>query len=302
MRLASLIVATSTVLSGCAAIKPPASLLPSADAALGQLRAQQACGQSLHTSAKVDNWSPDGRIRSEVLLYAAGPASLRIDAMAFGVNALTLTSDGREFRLSDLRAKQFLVGPATACNLARVTQVPLPGEVLVGLLRGKAPVLKHSTANSTLAWDTHGYYVLNLAGANQSSETIRLAVHPDDVSKPWHAQRLRVLGATVFQQGIALYDAELSEHAPAAMGTPRVDPDGLESPLPLSGPVCAAELPRVLRLKVPEADQDVLFRFQDPEWNAPLPDGAFTHEAAAGLSVYRVDCNDSDAAGARKTP
>ncbi len=290
---ASFVVASFAALTGCAAVKPPASQLPSADAALTQLRAQQACAQSLHTSAKVDNWSPEGRIRSEVLLYAAAPASLRLDAMAFGVNALTLTSDGREFRMSDLRAKRFLVGPATACNLARVTHVPLPGDVLVGLLRGKAPVLKHSAAGATLQWDPHGYYVLSLAGANQSAESIKVAVHPDDRGKPWNAQRLRVLGATVSQQGVALYDAELSEHAPAAMGTPRIDTEGVDEPLPVSGPICAAELPRVLRLKVPEADQDVLFRFSDPEWNAPLPPGAFTHEAAAGMGVYRVDCTDT---------
>lgn len=278
-------------LGACAPAKPPASALPSAEAALAQLRAQQACGQSLHTRAKVDNWSPEGRIRSEVLLYAAGPASLRLDAMAFGVNALTLTSDGHEFRLSDLRAKQFLTGPASACNLARVTQVPVPGDVLVGLLRGKAPVLKHAPRDASIRWDTAGHYTIELRGLNATSEAIHVGVHPEDYTKPWALQRLRVLGASVTQQGITLYQAELDEHAPAAMGEPRVDPEGVDEPLPVSGPMCHAELPRVLRLKVPEAEQDVLFRFEEPEWNAPLPLGAFTHDPAAGLSVFRVDCD-----------
>lgn len=295
MRRSSTLLAGALSLSACAPAKPPVSPLPSAEAALAQLRSQQACAQSLHASAKVDNWSPEGRIRSDVLLYAAGPASLRLDAIAFGVNALTLTSDGAEFRMSDLRGKQFLVGRASACNLARVTQVPVPGEVLVGLLRGKAPVLKHQSAGATqLRWDGKGYYVLDVQGAHASTEQLKIAVHPEDFGKPWAAQRLRVLGVRVTQQGIPLYQAELEGHQRIKNGVARVDPEGIDDPIAASGPACDAELPRTVRLQVPEADQDVLFRFDEPEWNPPLPPGVFTHEATAGLQVYRVECDDRD--------
>src|SRR5690606_21543152 len=139
---------------------------------------------------------------------------------------------------------RFLHGPAAACNIARLTTIEMPGHVLVSLLRGEAPILKHGDADATISWDSGGYYVVTIKSTRQAEEEIRIAPHPADFGLPWDKQRMRVVDVVVRQEGWVLYHAELDEHAPAPMSGPRVDPDGLDPPIPPSGPVCTAELPR----------------------------------------------------------
>src|SRR6185437_7623083 len=102
--------------------------------------------------------SPQGRIRGKVYLLAVVPDRVRIDAEAFGNMVYSLTSDGREFQMLDVRQKELLHGPASPCNLARLTQVPIPGHALVSLLMGEAPVLVHQPQGATIAWDAKGFY------------------------------------------------------------------------------------------------------------------------------------------------
>src|SRR5690606_20329289 len=109
-----------------------------------------------------------------------------------------------------------------------------------------------------------------------------------DFNLPWDKQRLRVLDVEVKQQGIVLYHAELEGHRPAAMDEPRVDPDGLDPPIPTSGPHCTAELPRTIHVEVPGKEEDVLFRYERVTWNPPLPEGTFTQPVPPGVSVEEV--------------
>ena len=202
------------------------------------------CARAVQATAKIDRFGEGGRVRGEVLLFAAEPARIRMDVVSpFGVSLLTLTTDGSRFALRDSRSKRFYVGPASACNIARLTTVPVPGHVLVDLFRGVAPVLRHDARAATMVWDDHGYWVIALAGTHQSREEIHLAPRPDDWASPWDRQRMRVLDVRVEQQGFEIYHAELSDHAAAATAGPREDPDNLTPPLPPSGPACAAEIP-----------------------------------------------------------
>ena len=132
------------VLTGCPSMKPPPSQMPSAQAAIDRLRATGACGTGLQAAAKIDHFGEKGRVRGDLLMFASIPARIRMDIVSpFGVTVATLASDGREFSLADLREKRFFIGPASACNIARLTTVPIPGSVLVELLRGQPPVLIH---------------------------------------------------------------------------------------------------------------------------------------------------------------
>lgn len=246
----------------------------------------------IHASAKIDHFGQQGRVRGDLLMFAFWPARLRMDVigpMNVGVVA-TLTADADRFTLSDLRQKRFFFGPAKACNIARLTTVPMPGHVLVSMLRGEAPVLKHEPPQASIAWDSSGYYVIKIASTRDANETIHLAPHPADFGLPWQQQRLRVLDIEVRQEGYVLYHAALAEHKPAAMSGPRLDPDGIDPPVPVSGPVCQAELPRKIHVEVPGKDEDVQFRYEDVSWNAPLIEGLFTQQAPAGLDVQKVDC------------
>ena len=109
-------------------------------------------------------------------------------AATFATASADLTADGKDFKLADLEQKTFFYGPATACNLARFTQVPVPGHALVSLLRGEAPVLLHKdgAGKAEIKWDGSHYKIV-INSTQQAEEEIHLGVHPDDFEKPWKA-------------------------------------------------------------------------------------------------------------------
>ncbi len=277
--------------AGCKAVAPPPSLLPSAAIALERLRATGRCEVAIQASAKVDHFGDHGRLRGDLLMFIAVPARIRMDAVSpFGATVLTLTSDGRRFALADFREKRFFAGPASACNIARLTSVPVPPNVLVDLLRGQAPVLKHDPAAGQLAWSSKGYYVLTLPSTRDATEELHLAPRPDDWGRPWAEQRMRLLDVTVRQYGGVLYHAELAGHEVAAMGKVRIDELGVDPPLSPSGPFCDAEIPRRIHLEVPDPSEDVVFRYGETTWNPPLPDGVFTQSPPGGMRLEPVEC------------
>ncbi|HSO41170.1 MAG TPA: hypothetical protein VLT33_51945, partial [Labilithrix sp.] len=285
---------TVALLGGCG-IPPPASQLPSASAAIDRMRATLApctgvqAGASFEVSRRVALVF-SGSVRGDVLLYAASPSRVRLDIVSsFGISLATLTSDGTRFAFADLREKRFSVGEASACNIARFTTVPMPPNVLVDLLLGRAPVLKHVSAG-TIEWSGDGYYVVTIPGTRDASEEIRLAPAPADLRKPWSEQRMRVVGVKVQQYGSTLYDASLAGHARAPMAKERVDADGIDPPIPPSGPLCEAELPRRIHIEVPDRNEELDLRYKDVAWNPPLPDGIFEQSPPPGLPVVPVRC------------
>jgi hypothetical protein len=286
--------ALAVVLTGCARapIAPPASVPPSGDDALARMHATFACARAVQASAKIDHFGQEGRARGDLLLFAARPARVRMDIVSpFGVALYTLTANGSEFALADLKDKHFYVGPATACNIARLTSVPVPAHVLVDLLQGEAPVLVHAPREPTIAWSPEGYYAITIPSTRSAREEIHLAPRPDDWNRPWTEQRMRVLDVRVEQAQFVLYHAEMSEHAGAVTAGPREDPDGLAPPLAPSGPACDAEIPRKLHVEVGDPEADVRFQYEDRRWNPPLPQGTFEQPPPDGLRVERVSCD-----------
>jgi len=287
-----LLAVSSFLFSGCVSVPPPASQVPSAASAIERLRATGDCEVALKAKAKIDHFSEHGRVRGDLYMFVAVPARLRLDAISpFGVALATLTSDGTSFALADLRARRFYVGPASACNIARLTTVPLPAHVLVDLLRGQAPVVRHDSAGSVV-WSPKGYYVVTLHGTRDATEELRLTPHPDDRDKPWDQQRMRLLDVLVWQKGVLLYHASLDDHRAAPMSAPLVDAAGLDPTLPPSGELCRAEAPRKIHVEVPALGEDVIFRYDDIAWNPPLPEGTFAQAPREGLATTPVTCDE----------
>ena len=278
------------LLTGCPT-PPPASQLPNAAAAIDRMKATAACGVGVKAAAKIDYFGEHGRIRADLSVLAFTPARLRMGVFTMNQLVATLASDGQRFAMDDQREKRFLVGAASACNIARITQVPIPGHALVSLLRGQAPILKHEPTAGTITWSGKGHYILTIPSSREATEEILLAPHPDDFGKPWGEQRMRVLGVTVHQYGDVLYEAKLSDFRPAAMAGVRVDPDGIDPPIPPSGPQCTAELPRKIEVEVPMQDQEVVFTYDQATWNEPLIEGVFTLPAPPGFPVVPVRCD-----------
>lgn len=296
MRVAcSLVGLLAPALLGCPSVAPPRSMIPTADAALDRMRASTDCGKSVQVNAKIDVFGDQGRVRGDLLMFAVAPARIRMDVLSpppLSSPIAVLTSDGKRFALYDQRDKKFFVGEASACNIARLTVLPIPGHAMVDLLRGRAPVLKHAPGSGTIEWSTKGYYVVTIPSTRTAIEEIHLAPHPSDLRAEWNQQRLRVLDVQVRQYGDMLYHAELQGHLPAPMAKDRVDPEGIDPPIPPSGPHCEAEIPRRIHVDVPVTGQDIELRYDQVTWNPPLPEGVFTQQAPAGMEVAPVKCED----------
>jgi len=223
---------SALAIAGCGgAIPAPASPLPSQAAAIERMRASAQGCNGVQATAKIDRRGDGGRIAGDLDMMVIAPQNLRMDVQSFGNVVATMTSDAKRFAFLDLRDKRFYVGPARPCNLARFTRVPIAGTALVELLRGQAPVLRdwqRTTSAVAPSWHGDGHYSVVLRDDHGNEEEIELAPHPDDVNKPWNAQRMRVVGVTVRQAGLVWYRAELGDHAPAPMSKERVDPEGID--------------------------------------------------------------------------
>lgn len=283
--------ALCAALGGCTR-SPPPSQFPSAQDALARMHATYACSRGIQGEAKLDYFGEQGRVRGNVLYMSMLPDSLRFDVFSpFGVTLSTLTADGRDFALYDLREKSFLSGPANTCNVMRFTQVPVPPFALAQLLRGEAPVLVHEQPQATLAWEG-GVYVLRVTSKHSATQEIHLEPNPNDWAEPWAKQRVRVLEVRVAQHGMDLYHAYLADHVAASTAPPRKDQDGLEPTLMPSGPECHAEIPRRLRLVTPDTDQELVLRNKDVVHNPPLPEGSFRQGPPRGVTIRRSVCAD----------
>jgi hypothetical protein len=284
-----------SVFLGCGGA--PRSQFPTADAALGRMRETYACSRGVGADAKLDYFGDEGRARGNVLYKVSLLERMRFDVYSpFGVMLSTLSSDGKQFALYDLRQKQFLHGPALPCNVERFTRVPVPPFALVQLLRGEAPVLVHDAAGASISWDSgflglgSGAYKVRIASKHGAEEEIRLVPVDDDFDLPWSKQRLRVLEVRVLQHGTELYTAELRDHRPGRTAAPRVDEDGLGPTLPPSGPACNAELPARVRISVPDSGHDLLIVNEEVVHNPPLTDGDFKQSPPSGVRVRYVTC------------
>ncbi len=291
-----LLIAVALAAVGCGG--PPPSQFPSADAAISRMRATQACSRGVRADAKIDYFGEEGRVRTSALFFAVRPENLRFDVLApsnLGM-AMILTSDGERFALADKLNSRFISGPALSCNVERFTQVPVPPHALVSLIGGEAPVLVHQPAQAEVAWSGAflggGEYVVTIRSKHEALETIRLEPYPADWDKPWDQQRVRVVGVKVQQRDYVLYEAILTDYQAAHTAKPIVDPDGLGGDVMPSGPKCAAELPRSLRIEVPEQDKDLTLRIQSIEHNPPMLQGTFRQEPSGGMRVERSECVD----------
>ncbi len=96
----------------------------------------------------------------------------------------TLTSDGKQFSLLDVRQNRFLTGPAKACNVARLINLSLPPDDIVTVLMGGAPLV--GTVKG-VSWDQNngGREVLTLATPDGGEEIIKL----DARDKRWDVMR-----------------------------------------------------------------------------------------------------------------
>src|SRR5258706_8221548 len=129
---------------------------PTADELLRVLRARDEQLRTLHADARADHMGEGGeRVKVTVEMMLARGGKMRLAAEnPLGGAVATLVSDGREFALLDAQHNRFLVGPARACNVARLIRVELEPAEVVAVLMGGAPL---GGTPAGVSWDpTHG--------------------------------------------------------------------------------------------------------------------------------------------------
>lgn len=297
--LGALLLVATFGLQGCCALGgcAPASMFPTARAAIDAMRGQQQCSRALRGEARLDYFGDAGRAKVSAFFMSQHPQNLRFDLVSpFGTPLATLTSNNHSFALLDREHKVYYVGPAAECNVERFLKVPIPPEALVQLLAGEAPVLVHEPGDAQIEW-SGGRYVVRIASKHGAQQVIEFEVPREDRELPYDQQRLRLRQVRVSQQGVELYRVELRDYARAAMAGPRVDPEGIEADLPPSGPQCQAEAPHRLRFVIPISDQDVAFDQKELEHNPPLIESAFTQQPPPGVRIERSLCEVPSSGG-----
>jgi hypothetical protein len=233
VRAFSLALVVCAAATGCYPAAPP-SRFPDAASLLARLHAQQTCSRGLSGEGKIDYFGKEGRIRGSLLFMVASPDRVRFDVVSpFGATLSTLTSDGQNFSLYDLRQKVFLHGLANACNLGQFTHVPMPPHALVSLLRGEPPVLVHTPEQASLSWEA-GHYIVRISSKHAATQEIAISPRGADYDKPYAEQHVDLSSVEVRQQNYVLYRAELAEPEPAVTAPPRSDPDGIDPDVPAS--------------------------------------------------------------------
>jgi outer membrane lipoprotein-sorting protein len=275
--------------TGCARSAPP-SRFPDAQSLLARLHDEQRCSRGLSAEGKIDYFGKEGRVRGSLMFMASSPDRVRLDVVSpFGATISTLTSNGTDFALYDLRQRVFLHGAANACNLGQFTHVPMPPHALVSLLRGEPPVLLHQPPQATLAWEG-GRYVVRIVSDHAATQEIAISPSDADYDKPYAQQRVELESVEVRQQNYVLYRAELQQYEVAKTAPPRSDPDGIDPDVPPSGPECGARLPRRLHLEVPSEEQDLVLTVSEIAHNPPLRPGVFEQRPPGGVVVRSSPC------------
>lgn len=282
----------------CRSVTPPPSAIPDARSALTRLDATYASVTGISGSAKIDYLGDKGRVRGDVSVLASGPARLRFAITADVVGAAgEVASDGVRFEADDKGGGRYIVGEAKPCNVAQITQVPLPLDELVPMLWGMRPHLEGPISCDSIAWSGEGHYVVMLSqGANKPgalSHELHVSPYPSDWDKPWAEQRLRLLGVNAWSSasgGDLVYRVTMKDHAATSTAKPLVDPDGLDPDVPPSGPSVTVELPRTIRVEVPKKKSDVIFKYSEAFVNPPLIPDAFRLIMRPGVPVVEARC------------
>jgi hypothetical protein len=263
---ASLIYA-ALMLAGCPHPLPPAQRPyppPRAEELLAALRAHHESIRSLRMSTKVDHLAEGQRVKIKVTMLLARPDKLRFEAESpLGGTVAYLTANGRDFALLDLRNNRFLVGPASACNVARLIRLALPPQDVVTVLMGDVPLVGDVAGNT---WDPMhgGREILKLRAPDGGSETLAL----DARDKRWD-----------------LVSAERADAAGHVMW--RISDDGW------SDRGGGARMPDTIRVEDPTRKVDATIKIRSLELGVDFPDSVFTLQPPDKIAPESATCDDA---------
>jgi hypothetical protein len=234
---------------------------PSAEEMMTVLRERRDRLRTLRVETKVDHRGPTGdRVKLSVTMVLARGGKMRLEAESPLVGPVAvLATGGVEFRLLDSRRHRFFTGRASACNVARMTEVHIPPADVVDILMGGAPIEAEVVSTR---WDPRGREVLELR-ASDGTETLYL----DAKDRNWDIVEAERRGA----HGEKLWHVRHENFTDRGNGVRFPERSTVDD----------------LRHKT-----DVKVRYKDLEMNLPLPDDVFTLARPVGVDLEEVGCAD----------
>ncbi len=229
--------------------------------------------RSIRAEARIDQRDRSGRIRGTVMMFVERPNHVRFDAMTQFGPAAILTSNGRDFALTDLRENTYLEGPTCPRSIARLVGIPLSGEDVSRVLLGGTPVIEATERQVECTGD--GAYRITLSGGrDHRRQVIELAVREQDLRAPPEEQRLRLVKSEVFDaRGRTQWRATWDDHRVLPLGEMGV------------------AMPFEVRFEDPSRGVDTLMRFQSIDLNVDVPPDAFVQHPRGGITVEHVSCD-----------
>ena len=239
-------------LFGCGAIIPKPSNYSTDPKPLLMSIAQRAESiRSISGEVRVEIWKKGQRVKLKQMLAVDSQSRLRLEVISpFGQPITTLVSDGSRLMIYAVDEKRFLMGAATAENMARLMPVNMSPSELSALLRGSIPLIKFQKAE--VDWDQRkGRYLLTLKSGDRRQ---RLELEPE---------YFRVTRMESLNRQELIYRVRFGTYSGQGK----------------------AIVPKRILFEVPSADLRVDLEVLDFTMNPQLPDAAFTLQPPRGISV-----------------
>lgn len=252
--------AIASLIAGLLACSPlhelPSPLITD-PAQMAQALAVPTASDAFSATARVDYYA-DGKARKgKLFLMGNFPNRLRIEALSFTDDMLSLLVVKQDrFAYFERGKPECFAGPLCAAPVVARFPMASNPEMLLPLLLGRIPLLPAPEEQRIAFNRDTGLYVLTLL---QGDITQEVSVEPNGMIP----QQLRVL-----QDGLLQLDVTFSGRITTTKGT----------------------IPKQCRLVAPKEKLDLSIEYREFDWETQLPDSGFDFQCPSGSHLYELDC------------
>jgi len=238
--------------------------VPGTSVLLAAVRGRNRAVETLRAKVTADQMTRKGRLKLNVFLLVGLGGRLRMEATVLDNTVAALASDGQAFSSVDFKHRIAYTGPAKACNVARIFNIPLDAEHVALVLLGGIPVLTHDLM--TLHWDRcHGREVLLLVNRARG---LRQEIRIRRKGSGWRIEGSRIRN----RAGKTLIEVQYKKFRHRK----------------------GSWIPTWVRYLQPGRKADLLLRYKKIEPGVHFPDAAFRLNLPTGFPKRFLDCTESE--------
>jgi len=243
------------IAAGCATTKPPVrSQLPvpqwESSKLIESIGQRRQDFRSMRALARVNYAGPEGKHGFDEAVLVQRPDRLRLETLTFLGAILIVTANDKEIIGYHPREGALVRGRSSKENLLRLTQIPLELDEITGLLLGLPPV------ESSMPWRQEGNSLI-FSPNGRIKDTLAF-----DSQLPVPTRWQRFNGGGVLEL-TALFSDYITT------------PAGL--------------FPSKINVEAPLQGKKLEIRFQEPEFNAPIPADSFSQQKPANVQEFPIE-------------